>query len=217
MNDSSDDELQILKRWWDENGTSLVLTVCVALAGITGWNWWQNSQAAKMEQSFSAFNQLVNELDAAQSSGDEIQIAQADYVAQQIKDDYPASYYASFAAFLKAKQAVDDQDFEAATKELQWVIEQNPSEELVLVAKYRLAKTHFASNDFESALTVLDVAEEGSFSMAYGELRGDIYLSQQKYAEAADAYSKALSAVEASELRASPLLEEKIAYSNSFL
>ena len=219
MNDINSDEEQIqaLKRWWSDNGTSLVLTVCVALAGITGWNWWQASQVAKLEQSFVKFNDLVNELNAAENEGGDIRIAQADYIAEQIKEEYADSYYASFAAFLKARQAVEDGELKSAEKELKWVIDQIPGEEILLVAKYRLAKVYLEQGEYDAALSELEVADEGSFAMAFGELRGDIYMSQENYPQANEAYQAALASVEGTELRASPLLEEKITYSASFL
>lgn len=219
MNDihSDDEQIQALKRWWDDNGTSLILTICVVLAGITGWNWWQGSQAARVESSFSAFNQLVNEVGAVAQSGDDIRIAQADYMAEQIKAEYGDSMYASFAAFLKARQAMQDGEFEAAVTELQWVIEQSPTDEVWLIAKYRLAKAYMAQEKFDAALTELQVADAGGFAMAYEEFRGDILMTQQKYADANQAYQAALEAITGTDLRPSPLLEEKISYSASFL
>lgn len=213
----SDDELQVLKRWWDENGTSILFSVFVVLAGIIGWNWWQGDQANKMEQSYRAFNNLVTELDAVDSTGDDLRIAQADFIAAEIKDNFPDSYYASFAAFLKAKQAVADKDLDAAIQELQWVADKNPSQEIFLTAKFRLAKVYFAQDDYDAALAELDVVDAGSFAMMYSELRGDIYLSQQNYSSAVEAYELAIASAESGLVTASPLLAEKLAYSNSFL
>jgi len=213
----SDDELQVLKRWWEENGTSIVFTVSVVIAGLVGWNWWKADQQKQVAQSFVAYDKLVVESSAAESSGDDLRIAQADFLAGEIKQDYPDSYYASFAAFLKAKQAVVDGDMDAAIEELQWVVDKNPSEEFLLTAKFRLAKVYFSQGNYDLALEQLDVGDAGEFVMIYGELRGDIYLSQQKYADAVEAYEAALGAAEGSEVNVSPLLAEKISYSSSFL
>ena len=87
MNDiHSDDELQTLKRWWDENGTSLLLTIAVAIGGIFGWNWWQASQQQKLDQSFMQFQALVDQVEVLrQNPGDEVQIASVDFQAEQLK------------------------------------------------------------------------------------------------------------------------------------
>lgn len=214
---SDEEQVQALKRWWDENGTSLILTLGLGIAALVGWNWWQASQKAEVEQSFGEFQVLISQLDEVeQSPQDEVKIAALDYQAQQIMENFPNSYYASFAAFLRAKQAVADEDYDAAIEELQWVREQQSDNEVGLIATLREAQAHFAKGDGEQALSLLDVADAESFAPAFEELKGDVLMSLERYQDAHLAYLGAKSAIEES-AAPSPLLDTKLGYAKSFL
>ena len=40
---SEEEQLDAIKRWWKSNGTSLIIGVVVAAAGVFAWKAWQNS------------------------------------------------------------------------------------------------------------------------------------------------------------------------------
>ena len=46
MSDYLSDEEQVerLKSWWSENGTSLLASLLVAVLGIAGWNYYGSYQ-----------------------------------------------------------------------------------------------------------------------------------------------------------------------------
>jgi len=217
VSDHSNDEMQVLKSWWAENGTSLVVAVCVALAAVSGWSWWKNKQAANVEAGFAQYQTLVKELQASQASGDELSIAQADHIAQQIKEDFSKTYYASFSAFYKAKQAVQDKDWALAQDELQWVIDQNFGAEIDLVARHRLAKVQYQTEAYDDALATLNVDDQAAYAMAYDELRGDILLAKGEHQQAVDAYDSALALGETSRAQTVLLLREKLTFAKGFL
>ena len=215
---AEEEQIQALKQWWSDNGSSLIFSLVLGLGAVVGWNWWQDSKQSRLENSFVEFQALVAQLDTLeQNPGDEVKVAEADFLAQQIKERYPSSLHASFAAFLKAKQAVKDEDFDAAKKELTWVLEQQESAEINLIASLRLAKVHFAVGEHEAAMNVLDVPDAGSFSPAFSELKGDILFAQQRYQDAYEAYETARDSVESAGVRSTPLLETKLGYAKSFL
>ena len=216
MADLNGDEEQIeaLKNWWSENGTSLMLTLCVAMAAWGGWNWWQASQQNKLDQSYIDFQGLVVQLEAMGDQADDVQIASALFEADRIKENYPETYYASFSAFIKARQAVVDEDFATAISELEWILAQNPEQEIVVIAKMRLAQAHLANDSTDAALASLDMADAGTFQPAIDELRGDILLYGEQYAEAVSAYESAKGGPDQA---AGRLLEAKIDHARSFL
>ena len=37
---TEEEQLEAIKRWWKENGTSLIAGVAIAAAGVFGWNAW---------------------------------------------------------------------------------------------------------------------------------------------------------------------------------
>ncbi|MDX1713508.1 MAG: tetratricopeptide repeat protein, partial [Halomonas venusta] len=57
---SEEEQLEVIKRWWKENGTSLIAGAVLAAAGVFGWNAWQNYQEGQAEAASVRYQQLVN-------------------------------------------------------------------------------------------------------------------------------------------------------------
>ena len=55
---SDEEQLQILKNWWKETGTTLVVAVLVGLIAYFGFQWWKNSQQQKAEQASALYSEL---------------------------------------------------------------------------------------------------------------------------------------------------------------
>ncbi|MHC9036859.1 tetratricopeptide repeat protein, partial [Cobetia marina] len=46
---SEEEQLEAIKRWWSENGKSLIAGVVLAGAGIFAFKAWQNYEASQSE------------------------------------------------------------------------------------------------------------------------------------------------------------------------
>ena len=57
---SEEEQLDAVKRWWKENGMSLIAGAVLAAAGVFGWNAWQNYQQGQAEAASMRYQQLVN-------------------------------------------------------------------------------------------------------------------------------------------------------------
>ena len=55
-----DEQLEAIKSWWNENGTSLVVTLVVVVAGIFGYQAWENQQEASADQASVIYEDLVS-------------------------------------------------------------------------------------------------------------------------------------------------------------
>jgi len=212
-----DEQLDALKKWWQENGSSLLISVAVALAAVVGWRSWQGAQQAQLDASSLAYQELLQAVAAAESEPDDIKIATASHLAEQIKSDYSDSGYSHFAAFFKAQQAVNDEDFALAESELRWVIEQQPLRETELTALLRLAKVVFAQDRADEALALLVREDSGAFAPAFFELRGDILLAGEDYRGAVDAYDTSQRRAEALQMVAPQTVAAKLGYAKSLL
>ena len=47
---TDDEQVEALKRWWKENGTSTLLMVAVAVGGYFGWQAWDTRQVQQAEK-----------------------------------------------------------------------------------------------------------------------------------------------------------------------
>jgi predicted negative regulator of RcsB-dependent stress response len=185
---TEEEQVEALKRWWQENGKSLVLTIAVSIGGVLSWNAYQDNQAVQAETASVYFQQLMNSAPAGQLS--EADIAQIRYNSQLLKSEFGSSTYAQFAALMIARVEVQEGDLTAAKAELQWVIEQSGDAEVHALATIRLATVLGAQNQHDEALALL-VDVDDAWQLGRLETRGDLLVAQGKSDAALKAYTAA--------------------------
>jgi len=206
---TEEEQVEALKRWWQENGKTLLLTLAVALALVFGWRTWQDRQAAEAANASALYQNLVQAVTLALGpEPDAAQVATAEHLALNLKTDYEDSAYASLGALLMARVAVEQAELDQALEELEWVLVRDPSDALRTVATLRKAQVLGEQGQVGTALALLDSLEPGNFEVSYQELKGDLLLKDGKAAEARDAYRLAAQAAETSGVR--PLLTMKL-------
>ena len=52
---TEEEQVEAMKKWWNENGKSLIITVVVVLAGYFGWNSYQENQRVQGEAAASIY------------------------------------------------------------------------------------------------------------------------------------------------------------------
>jgi predicted negative regulator of RcsB-dependent stress response len=189
---TEEEQLETLKRWWAEYGRSIIIGIILAVGGFFGWQAWQNQQQEAKEQASVLYQELTDVVTAADNLSDE-ERSKAESIAEELKSDYDDFLYAADAALLMAGVAVRQGDLELAEQHLRWVLDQGFSEELNLLARLRLAKVLYGSEDYQQAMSLLaEVKDPGAYAAAYAELRGDLLMAQNQPAEAKTAYQMAL-------------------------
>ncbi|MEE8057327.1 MAG: tetratricopeptide repeat protein [Pseudomonadales bacterium] len=184
---TEEEQVEALKKWWKENGKSTIITIVVAIAAVYGWRGWQGQQQTEIEAASAVYQNLLSVSDGNLTAE---QLTTAHHLVDTLKQDFPKSTYAHFGALYKAKFAVEKNDLEAAEKELRWVLETDTSLELTLQTKLRLARVLSAQDKYDEALAQLSVDASG-YAAAFEEVKGDIYLAQEKTSQARLAYQKA--------------------------
>ena len=82
---TEEEQVQAIKDWWKNNGSSLLIGIGAALAIVFGWQAWQNHQA---QQRAEAANQFANLLNAFSSADDE-SADTVGFVAETLRDEQP--------------------------------------------------------------------------------------------------------------------------------
>lgn len=208
---TEEEQIETFKRWWRENGKSTVIGVVLAVVGYFGWNGWQAQQQQQAEVASESYQQMVDVIQA--NSGDVFDDAQAatvKHLATSLKNDFSDTLYASQAALFLAKLAVQANDFNTATTELQWVLSAKAGTDIELVARGRLARIKFAQQDFNGALALLNTEGQGVFKSSFAEIRGDILLAQGDDTSARAAYQLALGALTSGQQSRRQLLQIKL-------
>lgn len=174
---TEEEQIQAIKDWWKNNGTSLLIGVGAALAIVFGWQAWQNHQA---EQRTKAANEFANLINAFSNQADETSGDTVEYVAKTLREDFADSAYAVYGNLILARQQLTDDQPEAAIDSLKWALEKSgENQALALVVRNRLARAQFAAEQYDAALATIDSAGEAdSFNAIFSELKGDILLAQ---------------------------------------
>jgi predicted negative regulator of RcsB-dependent stress response len=141
-------ELEALKSWWKENGMAVVTGGLLALAGVLGWQGYQDYQRANNEAASIAYESL--------RAGAATDFAKVSRDARQLMIDHESSPYAVGAAFLLAKNEVEKADWEGAQADLKWVIAHSSEAHWRSIAAIRLARVLIETQKTADALAVLN-------------------------------------------------------------
>ncbi len=187
---TDDERVEDLRKWWTENGASIVVGIALGLIAIFGWQYWgsyRNAQAEKASQAYDAFVAAVGKPDANQRG-------------QTLLTDFPKSSYAVLAALRLAKLAIDSGDPATAIQRLEWVIANATLDELKDIARLRLAQVRFAAGQPADAQKLLGNVTTASLTAEREPTQGDFYLADNDTARARTAYAAALAASSGSRL-----------------
>lgn len=205
---TEEEQVQALKSWWNENGKSLLLGVAVALAGVFGWKGWQQQQAVESENASILYQNMLDATVAALGpQADPAQHKVADGIAEQLKNDYGSSAYAKYAAMVMARVAVDNKQLDTALLELDWVLDNQPTESMYTLATIRKARIVASKGDYDAALSLIKSVPVSGYATSISELKGDLYLAKGDIAKARMEYKAALSAAE---VNTRPVLQMKL-------
>ncbi|WP_018405514.1 YfgM family protein [Marinobacter gelidimuriae] len=204
---TDEEQVEAIKQWWKNNGSSLLIGIGAALAIVFGWQAWQNQQAQQRTEAASQFVTLMN----AFGTEDGTSADTVAFVAKTLRDDHAGSAYAIYANLMLARvQLMQNSDAEGAVESLQWALNKAAeTQPLALVVRSRLAQAQMALENYDAALTTIDGATDSdAFGAMFAELRGDILLAKGDQEGARNAY---LAAREQGEENRSGVLQLKLA------
>ncbi len=188
---TEEEQVEALRRWWQENGRSTIVAIILALGVGFGYQGWKNHVETQAEGASDLYQRLLQAFSAPALGPEQQQIAVQ--LAQQLKTEFDGSTYAQFAALQLARVAVGSNDLATAESELRWVLgKADKGSDVARIAQLRLARVLAAGDDAEQALTILDQGGEGPYKASYAIARGDILLSMGRAEEASEAYAAAL-------------------------
>jgi predicted negative regulator of RcsB-dependent stress response len=187
---TEEEQVEALKKWWDENGRGTVVAVIVALGVGFGWQGWKGYQSGQSEAASERYQSLLQALSEVQADED---LQSAANIADQIKAEHSRSSYAQFAALHLARMAALEGNLDEAEAELRWVLGRaDKGSDTYQLAQLRLARVLASAGDGDQALSILDGTDPGAYQAAYAVARGDALLMLDRRDEARQAYAQAL-------------------------
>lgn len=181
-NKTDDEQAEDIKKWWKENGLSVVAGIALAIAALFGWEYWQKHQITQAESASTLYSE-------AQTATDD---TIATLKTQELQDSYTQSPYAALASLEIAKKHAEKGEYEPAAAALNWVMANTKDVDLKNVASVRLARVQASAGKYEEALKLASQTYGASYESVLEEIKGDIYSAQNKIEEARKAYERAI-------------------------
>ena len=195
--ETEEQQVDAIKKWWSDNGTMLVVGAVIGLAGLWGWRYYGETVSTSQEQASTEFAQVLAKYDA---KGEEHSTTEM----QTFIADNEGNSYATLAAMLLAKEAVQAGDFALAKTQLTDLLASNEYAPLNPVIELRLARVNAELGDYDAALTTLNNITEEGFLVKANQSKGAVYLKQGNIESARASFQ---AAVDASEGRVDPILQ----------
>lgn len=179
---SEEQQVEAIKRFWNEYGKAIVGGVVIGLVSLYGWRYYQTEQRATAEALSNSYSQLLQQ----QSNGDDWLAQAQSFISAQGSNNY-----AIFAALLTAKEAVTKGDLTLAGQQLSWVAQNSQDLNIKAIAQLRLARIQRETGDLTTALATVNQTMPASFAAAQAELKGDILQQSGDLVAAKAAYQLA--------------------------
>lgn len=184
------EQLQALKKWWDQNAKWIIGGLVIAALVVGGWRLWGYWQNKRADEAAGLYAAVVQ----AEGQGNNAGVASA---AQKLVRAYPDTAYAALGGLALAKSQFAQQHLSDSEGSLRGVIEHSPDRGLALIARVRLARVQLQRGNAKDALATLKDHEKGPFAATMQSLRGDALLQLGDTQAARAAYEKGLAASDA--------------------
>lgn len=181
---NEDEQVEVLKQWCKKYGKMIVVIIILGISAVVTYQYWQNRQLTYREQASTIYQNLLHEIDREDWQR---QAKQANYLKQRYSD----TIYASMASLFLAKQAVMNQDFVAANRELKYAATHAKPKILKELIQLRRARVLLELQRDAKALRILQSIQLPALRPAVENIRGDIFLQQGNTAAARAAYQAA--------------------------
>ncbi|MDZ7828252.1 MAG: tetratricopeptide repeat protein [Halofilum sp. (in: g-proteobacteria)] len=181
---TEEEQLEALKRWWRENGRSVLLGAALGILALVGWRGWDMYR----EQQSLAASAIYDRIESASGYEDAIESV------ERLRADYANTSYAVLGALQAAGLAVGAGNLDAAVEWLEWAQANANSPAIAALARLRTARVLFEQGDAERALGLLDAETPEAYTGLYASLRGDILSERGDLEGALAAYQRSLDA-----------------------
>lgn len=186
--ETDDEKVEAIKKWWKENGTSVIAGVVIGLAVVFGWRGWIQYSDSVGAQASADFEQLL-------TSAGQGEIESATKRADLLNQDYGSTPYAALGSLVAAKVRYESGDVAGAIADLQEVIAKAPDPALSRLAGLRLARIQVAEGQLDAAAATVGTHDDGqTFAGDFAAVRGDIAAARGDLAKAREEYEKAIAA-----------------------
>jgi len=184
LDPAEEEQIQVLKSWWKNYGTSIVTGVILGSAILGGYKYWNYQKLINADKASLLYAQVLT--DFRQNRRLDIE-TNGDILIK----DYSSTPYSQMAALLLAKVEYEAGNKTDAEKRLQWAADNGVDTGLQHAARLRLGRLLLEKKELDRALDLI-VDDAPGFEPVYQELKGDILAEKGSIDEAKVAYQLAI-------------------------
>jgi len=178
IDNTEEEQVEQIKKWWNNNGKQIIAGAVIGLAGIFGWNTYtdyQDNQSLKARSLYLNYASNSNNLGAY----------------DKITTDFSSSTYSDQAILLMAKYLFEAGSYAEALAIIKPLIN-NSSLVIANTASLRAASIYLQLGQHNQALSILEERSDDGFSGLVYNLMGDIYFDLDNTLEAQKYYRLAI-------------------------
>lgn len=176
-----------------------VIAVVGAIAALYGLNYYKTSKISALSESAQGLTDIDKNITDKKLTD---ALSQTELLQSSDKD----SSFPVLATFKLAKNYFDNQSYDKAIKQYDWLISHVSDKAVRDIARLRKARAQANLNQATAAIDTLSGLETKQGNMASALLKGDIYMADKQF----DAAKKAYESIKLSEDINSQLVEQRL-------
>jgi len=188
MNEYETEEQQIdaLKKWWKENGNSLIIGLFVGISGLFGYRYYIDMQHQHAVQASDLYMGIVENV-ALQKD-----IEQTVDMNNQLINEYSDTPYAALSSMVLARSEYKKGNKDTAVAQLELAVKHASDDIIAHQARFLLVDIYIEQGNFDAASALLDSKHDLAYDAQYAELRGDLLAAQGETEKAKAEYDRAI-------------------------
>lgn len=183
--ETEQEQIDALKRWWDENGRSVVIGLILGVCALFAWNGWHAYTQKRNQDASLNYFEIVRAVEDKKTE-------KAQTLVDELVEQFGSTHYASLAQMMGAKVGAENGQLDQAVKRLQWVVAKSQQDAFKDIARLRLAELYVSQSNLSDAGSVLSGVQGDAFASQANELKGDVALAEGDAKKAKTLYSEAL-------------------------
>lgn len=191
MENTDQEQVEALKRWFNQYGLPILAGIVVAGLIFGGFRFYSSSVEQKRQVASESYQNLVVALEEDRQDAAALRRQIAELVAE-----HSGTAYAGLASMHLASLEVEQGDYRAALRALETASNSLKQDSMQDVIKLRQARLLYQLERDADALALLASASASTQSALKFELKGDIYAEQNQFGQAREAYEQALTAAQ---------------------
>lgn len=184
--ETEEQQIEALKKWWKENGTSLIVGLLVGVTALFGWRYYTDHKNNHAMQASNEYIQVLQDVALNNVNDKTLDIH------NNLINKFSDTPYAALSALALAKSEYEKGNVDAATAQLELAKKYANDETIKQIANLRLISVYIEQNKYDEASGLLNTSHDKAYDARYEELSGDLYLAKGDVALARASYDKAI-------------------------